>query len=171
MTPDTLHPLLTANLQFPPEYQDQLSNHLPMALHALSALGAPEARLRSFFDRYAQRFGDARAPQAAAAALDWRALRAQPAAYAALCASFAAMIDAIGVDATLRRTLPDLWPGVAAAAFHGLIRTAHAVQGGHPGELAHALAYWAWRWQRRRRGARTRRWGCWGCRSWSVFCA
>ena len=38
-------------------------------------------------------------------------------------------------------------PGVAAAAFHGLIRTAHAVQSGHAGEVAAALAYWAWRWQ------------------------
>ncbi len=52
-----------------------------------------------------------------------------------------------GVDATLRALLPDLLPGVAAAAFHGLIRTAHAVQSGHTGEVAATLAYWAWRWQ------------------------
>jgi hypothetical protein len=38
-------------------------------------------------------------------------------------------------------------PGVAAAAFHGAIRTAHALQAGHDLELAAALAYWAWRWQ------------------------
>jgi hypothetical protein len=43
--------------------------------------------------------------------------------------------------------LPHLWPGVAAAAFHGLIRTAHAVQAGHAGEIAAGLAYWAARWQ------------------------
>ncbi|MDE2372514.1 MAG: DUF4243 domain-containing protein, partial [Burkholderiales bacterium] len=34
-----------------------------------------------------------------------------------------------------------------AAAFHGLIRTAHAVESGHRGELASALAQWASRWQ------------------------
>ena len=45
------------------------------------------------------------------------------------------------------RTFFTALPGVAAAAFHGLIRTAHAVQSGHAGEVAAALAYWAWRWQ------------------------
>jgi hypothetical protein len=34
-------------------------------------------------------------------------------------------------------------PGVGAAAFHGLIRTASAVRCGHLGELADGLAYWA----------------------------
>ncbi|HSW23219.1 MAG TPA: questin oxidase family protein, partial [Burkholderiaceae bacterium] len=52
-----------------------------------------------------------------------------------------------GRDAVLRAALPALLPGVAAAAFHGAIRTAHAVDAGHEGELAAALAYWAWRWQ------------------------
>jgi hypothetical protein len=52
-----------------------------------------------------------------------------------------------GADGLLRRALPELLPGVSAVAFHGLIRLAHAVQGGHQGELAAALAYWASRWQ------------------------
>jgi hypothetical protein len=38
-------------------------------------------------------------------------------------------------------------PGCSGAAFHGLIRTAYAVQCRHPGELASGLAYWACRWQ------------------------
>jgi Questin oxidase-like len=39
-----------------------------------------------------------------------------------------------------------LMPGCGAAAFHGLIRTAYAVESAHRAELAHALAYWASRW-------------------------
>ena len=48
----------------------------------------------------------------------------------------------------LGQVLPQLMPGVSAAAFHGLIRTAYALRSGHLGELADALAYWACRHQR-----------------------
>ncbi|HEY6513348.1 MAG TPA: questin oxidase family protein [Burkholderiaceae bacterium] len=141
------HRLLDANLELPPEYADQLTNHLPMALHALAELGADDARMQQFFKRYARRFAGRVAEPAAAAAPDWPALRGQPHAFAPLCGTFAAALAHEGRDAVLRAALPALLPGVAAAAFHGAIRTAHAVQAGHDGELAAALAYWAWRWQ------------------------
>ncbi len=144
---DTLHELLDANLRLPPEFRPGLSNHLPMALHALRELGASDERLRSFFARYVERFEGQPAPDLAEPLGDWRSARGRIDAFDALRASFAALLSRQGVDATLRSTLPDLWPGAAGAAFHGLIRTAHAVQGGHPGEIAAALAYWAARWQ------------------------
>jgi len=78
---------------------------------------------------------------------DWLVLRGQPDAFAPLRAAFAAALARDGRDAVLRAALPALLPGVAAAAFHGAIRTAHAVEAAHEGELACALAYWAWRWQ------------------------
>ena len=34
-------------------------------------------------------------------------------------------------------------PGIGAAAFHGAIRTAYALESASRTELAHALAYWA----------------------------
>jgi hypothetical protein len=141
-----LHRLLDANLALPPEYRDQLSNHLPMALHALHGLGADAARLHDFHDRYAQRFGDRRAPPPAPAVADWTRLIGQPGAYAALRASFGAALHLQGRDAVLRAALPWLVQGVGGAAFHGLIRTGHAIEAGHAGELAAALAYWGWRW-------------------------
>jgi Questin oxidase-like len=155
LTPDTptdlLHRLLDSNLQLPPEYRDQLTNHLPMALHALQSLGASPERLRSFHATYSRRFNGLNPPAFPAATdarlVDWRALRGQADAYAKLLACFNALIKQDGMDATLRQALPKLLPGVAAAAFHGIIRTAHAVQARHSGELAAALAYWAWRWQ------------------------
>jgi len=139
--------LLDANLALPPEYAEGLTNHLPMALHALAELGADEARMQQFFEHYARRFAGRPAEPAAAAPADWLALRGRPHAFAPLRASFAAALARDGRDAVLRAALPALLPGVAAAAFHGAIRTAHAVQAGHDGELAAALAYWAWRWQ------------------------
>ena len=59
----------------------------------------------------------------------------------------AAAVAAAGRDALLRETLPLLLQGAAAGALHGPIRVAHAVQAGHDGELASALAYWAARHQ------------------------
>lgn len=58
-----------------------------------------------------------------------------------------AMVARQGTEASLRLALPDLMPGVSAAALYGVIRTAHGVQAGHARDLAAALAYWAWRWQ------------------------
>ena len=146
-----LHELLDANLQLPPEYQAHLTNHLSMALHSLHCLGASAPRLREFYAVYARRFQGQSQPDVARESFlpvsDWRRLRGQPGAYPSLLAYFNELVARSGLENTLYAVLPDLMPGVAAAAFHGLIRTAHAVQAAHAGELAAALAYWAWRWQ------------------------
>ncbi|MBT9494050.1 MAG: DUF4243 domain-containing protein [Paucibacter sp.] len=144
-----LAPWLELNLQqFPLEYADQLSSHLPMALHALHSLGADEARMAAFFKSYSRRFDGVPAPAAEPAARDWLGVRGDWSAYSALRSYFELALAAEGRDARLRRVLPDLLPGISAVAFHGAIRLAHAVQGGHAGELVAALAYWASRWQR-----------------------
>lgn len=142
-----LHRLLDANLGLPPEYANELTSHLPMALHALVQLGADAPRLQGFYDHYVRRFEGRIAEPAAAAVDDWLPLRGRSDAFGSLRATFAAALRRQSRDAVLRTALPALWPGVAAAAFHGVIRAAHAVQSGHDGELADALAYWAWRWQ------------------------
>jgi len=144
---DTLQLLLDVQQQLPAEYQDQLTNHLPMALQSLHSLGASPERMQAFYAAYAKRFDGMQTAAVAQPVADWRSLRGQPNAYPTLLASMCALVAHDGIDATLRALMPDLLPGVAAAAFHGLIRTAHAVQSDHAGEVAAALAYWAWRWQ------------------------
>jgi hypothetical protein len=47
------------------------------------------------------------------------------------------------MEAVLRDWVPVLMPGLAASAFHGLIRLAYAIEGGLEDEVALALAYWA----------------------------
>ena len=140
-----LQRLLDASLAYPPEYANQLSSHLPMALAALDGLGAGETRLCEFFVGYVRRFTTL-APASPAPALDWPALRGRIDGFAALCATFSAMLTRNGRDVVLREALPRLIDGVGGAAFHGVIRTAHAVESEHNGELAAALAYWAARW-------------------------
>lgn len=130
-TTTTLRALLDRGLTLHPEYGQGLANHLPMALHALQALGADPARLRAFDARHRDR-------------LRPRHL-GDPDGFEAHHALLAAAIARDGRDALLRSRLPVLMHGVAAAAFHGLIRTAHAVAADHDGELVMGLAYWSHR--------------------------
>ncbi|WP_428506332.1 questin oxidase family protein [Roseateles sp.] len=142
-----LHAWLDRSLAFPPEYGQQLSSHLPMALQALHSLGADEARIESFFASYTERFEGRRSQSEGRVLPDWQAALGRYEAFADLRHSFAAALAEQGCDALLRQVLPVLLPGVSAVAFHGAIRTAHALESSHAVELASALAYWACRWQ------------------------
>lgn len=134
--------LLDAGLRHAPEYNDGLSNHLPMALVALQRLGADAQRVHEFAARYAQRLD----PLAEAeAAPDWRRQLGRIEGYAGTFEALRAELERDGADAVLENALPLLMPGVGAAAFHGLIRTAYALEADHAGELAAGLAYWACR--------------------------
>lgn len=148
MNKTALASCLDRNLQqFPPEYGGHLSSHLPMALQALHSLGADEARLQAFFDGYVRRFDGLVVQLPVATPAGWLQLRGELAAFSALRSYFERALAEQGRDALLSRVLPELLPGVSAAAFHGLIRVAHALQAEHEEELAAALAYWACRWQ------------------------
>ncbi len=142
-----LHRLLDQGVQRHPETPEGLTSHLPMALQALQALGAPERRLQAFHAVHDPRFARDIGERAPALLPDWRVLRGQADTYAPLRGHFQAQLAARSSAAVLQEVLPDLFSGAAAAAFHGPIRAAHALQAGHGGELACALAYWAWRWQ------------------------
>jgi hypothetical protein len=151
-----LHQLLDESLRLGPEYEAGMASHLPMALAALDGLGAHEAQMRSFHAHYARRLAPAPAPAVATAGAtreradgmidDWRSLRGRIDAFAALRRHFSAALARDGRDALLRDVLPALMGGCAGGAFHGPIRVAHAVESGHDGELAAALAYCAARW-------------------------
>jgi len=141
---DVLRNLLDAGAAFAPEYGGGLSSHLPMALSALHSLGASDDRLRAFHARYSTQLAHRRRMSAGAPAIDpWLSGLGQYACFDALLQYALAAIRRDGRAHTLRQFLPRLMPGVAAAAFHGLIRTAHGVAADHDGEVAAGLAYWA----------------------------
>ena len=124
-----------------PEFDHGLSDHLPMQLHAMHALGASARRLREFSRFYEPRLEPK--VEAVASVLTWRERRGDIDAFDALERLFAARITQEGRDVVLRDLLPALLPSAGGGAFHGLIRTGHAVAAGHDGELARGLAYWA----------------------------
>jgi hypothetical protein len=131
-----------------PEYGGGLSNHLSATLVALERLGADDARLSAFAAAYAPRLQTAPAEQPWPAGEPWPDRLGQHEAWPVYRALFTEWIAQEGASDMLGQVLPQLMPGVSAAAFHGLIRTAYALRSGHLGELADALAYWACRHQR-----------------------
>lgn len=135
-----LRELLSQELNHAPEYLDAqrassgalppdggaFSSHVPMALHALAALGADDARLRSWsVSAFAETPLNPHWPE-----LEQAEQR------------IAEALQRDGVGPTLARRLPALLPGCGGMAFHLLIRTAHAWESGHRGQLARSLAYW-----------------------------
>ena len=147
MTTALLNTLLDQGLNFAPEYHGGLSNHLPMALVALQGLGADASRLGRFAHSHAQRLqplaADSTSPTAAPDTTPEPQGLRRPEAYRELFDSLHDRLGRDGRQAVLAAVLPQLLPGIGAAAFHGLIRTAYGLDSGHDGELAAGLAYWA----------------------------
>lgn len=138
---------LDAGAAYDPEYNDRLSSHLPMALLALRRLGAPPERIDVFARRYATRLRPAPPPAVWPAGEAWAADLGRHAAWPAYRELFSTWLRQEGAGDVLEAVLPRLMDGCAGGAFHGLIRTAYAVQAAHRQELADALAAWACCWQ------------------------
>ena len=119
-----LHELLAESRRYGASYGGGLANHLPMAALALHRLGATDERLQEFVTFYSRR------------------LNPRPADEAQRAAKFEEALQARGRDALLADVLPRLTPAIGSAAFHGLIRTAYAVDSGDDIDLPDALTYW-----------------------------
>jgi len=139
--------LLTESEVYGPEYRGGLANHLPMALVALDQMGATPGQLNEYRRTHVSWLEPLPAGEVAPAGA-WPFRKADHAAFADLQADFRQRISRAGWETVLRALLPELAPGLSAAAFHGLIRTAMGVVSRHEGEIAAGLAYWAAHWQR-----------------------
>lgn len=144
--PERLKPLLDAQAGFDWLDADGFADHRPMALHALARLGADGARLQAFARREQARLRPAPAPQAWPVGDAWFSRLGERAAWPAYRDLFAQWLEHEAAGDVLQQVLPRLLQGSAGGAFHGLIRTAHAVAAAHRGELADALATWAACW-------------------------
>ena len=122
-----------------PLYGPGFSNHLPMALIALDRMQAPPAVLERFAAEHRGRLQPAGGTEPVADPLAWLGRRAN---YAGLERYFNDAVAADGEDAVLRRWLPVLMPGLAAAGFHAMIRLAYALEARDRGEVGAALAFW-----------------------------
>jgi hypothetical protein len=136
-----------------PEFEGWLSNHGPMAAEAMVRHGHGE-QVSHWLDHYVTRLEEFPGGSGPIGP-DWRTALGDPRRIADWTDYF--------LHQTAEHPWPDvlgtwwqrLLPGSAASATHGIIRVGHSVRtllgdGEDPvrvAELAHALAYWAARWQ------------------------
>jgi hypothetical protein len=142
----TLRRLLDEGARFDIHYPPGYANHRPMALHALARLGAPAARLEQWARAYEKKLVAAPPIAEWPAGDAWFAHLGQHGSWPMHRALFARWLDEEPAGDVLQQVLPRLLQGVGGGAFHGLIRSAHAVAAAHRAELADALAYWATAW-------------------------
>ena len=124
-------------------YGGGLASHHPMAVAALDAMGATGEDLARFESHYLPSLEPIQRPVVVIEEGDEAAHLGSPRAFPEWVVYFSTAIARDGVDAVLRRWVDRFTPAVAAAAFHGAIRTAYALESEAGDELAHALAYWA----------------------------
>jgi hypothetical protein len=135
--------LLERNRQFGPEYGGGLSNHLSMALVALQRLGASDARLAGYYRTYARRLEPPPPAGSPITRATFAAHLGTQKRYPDYLAFFHEELQRLGLQQLLATYLPPLVPGIAAAAFHGVIRLAYALQAQDEPEVALSLAYFA----------------------------
>ncbi len=150
---DTLDELLTALHDTHPLWSrgvvTGLANHAPMAAEALVALGQPDA-IRPLVNDYAKQLSPLGRGVPISADEQPTAI-GRRSRMADWIATFERALDDDGVQTTLDRWWPRLWPGVMSLSMHGLIRLGHGMQSwsrrpdapARQREIAHALGAWA----------------------------
>src|SRR5690242_17311450 len=135
--------LLAKTRQYHPSYRGGLSNHCSMTLIALDRMGATPERVKSYALAYLRNMEPVGVPGEAIDAENWREQLGNESAYLDYLGFFRREVGRLNARATLRAYLPALAPGLGAAAFHPLIRTAYGVIADDAEEIAVGLAYWA----------------------------
>jgi hypothetical protein len=136
-----------------PEYGPGFSNHGPMAAEALLAMGRGDAVIPWAID-YRRRLQGSPQPGLPVFSGYWFEALGSIGRYADWVACFDEELRDEDWCTVLNMWVPRLLPGMVGAAWHGAIRTGHAVRSlnreesaGKLRELARAMAYWAARYQ------------------------
>jgi Questin oxidase-like len=141
--PSVAQRILEANRHYDAQFHHGLSNHLSMAIIALDELGAPDARLSEFFERYRSRLEPVPERREPIVRARWAEALGTESRYADYLAFFQAEVARAGADGAVRAYLPALMPGVAGSSFHPLIRLGYAAHARDDADVAVSLAYFA----------------------------
>jgi hypothetical protein len=140
MSKSTLERLLDDNTRFDLAGRGTV-NHLPMALFALSRMGASDERLIDYFRWWeGNRALPRRDSGREIGRNDWHQHIGEPQMFDALSDCFRRWVLDSGSTEVFGAVLPRVSCGVAAAAFHGLIRLAYGIEADHAGEIGAGLA-------------------------------
>ncbi|WFR99203.1 questin oxidase family protein [Rhizobium tumorigenes] len=140
-----LETLLAGMPEWGSEFSHTFANHAPMVLVALHRIGAAPAQLRRFFHHYRDskqllRFAQ---PLGKLDEKSWRTAIGLREREPDLRLFFVGEVARLGIHEALALYLPHLADGIAASAFHALMRTAYGVLRADKTDVAIALAYWA----------------------------
>jgi hypothetical protein len=132
-----------------PDLNNGLSNHAPMAIEAMCAMGRPGA-VMPWFARYRRLLAPRRARVARLTNDNWRAALGDSRRTEDWFEFFRNEFEERPWQSVLDDWAARLAPGLMAAATHGVIRTGHAARAlaltdtpARRRELADGLAYWA----------------------------
>jgi hypothetical protein len=136
-----------------PEFAGHLANHGPMVVEVLARRNQ-DPLIDGWTDRYLRRLDELPRGGWPIDPDHWKEALGEPTRAADWIDLLLHEVDQDSWQDVLARWWPRLLPGIAAGATHGVIRVGHAVnalgQEESPpriAELAHALGYWAARWQ------------------------
>lgn len=136
-----------------PEFDGYLSNHGPMVVEVLARRNR-DPLIDRWTDRYLRRLDELPRGCWPIDAQHWQEALGEPTRAADWIELLLREVDQDSWRDVLTRWWPRLLPGIAAGATHGVIRVGHAVKAlgeaesaPRIAELAHALGYWAARWQ------------------------
>lgn len=139
---NTLKLLLNKAGNYHPHYGNRLATHLPMVLSALSFLGATDEKLEATFNEGTKGLEYLNELEYSVAVEEIKPYLGDSSKYKNYLKYFNSQISKHGAKTVLKHTLPMLLPGLAASAFHGLIRLAYAIEINNDNEIAISLAYW-----------------------------
>lgn len=146
---DVLDEALESLSSAAPDLQNGLTNHAPMVVEAMCAMGRGDA-VFSWLDSY--RDGMDKWPPAGRriSTAEWRDVFGQPGRLTDWREFFKNELQEAPWRDVLDRWIARLCPGMSASATHGIIRVGHAVRSlavaetpARHSELASSLAYWA----------------------------
>lgn len=131
--------LLKDGVRYAPFYKPSgNSNHLPMTLAAMNALGASQDQLMKFRADYSPRLHEVEQGEQVDRWLDGLG---RPDTYGSLVELFSTALSDRGVQTVVDEVLMVTLSGLSADAFHPLIRLGYAMEFNCIDEVAAALAY------------------------------
>ncbi len=139
--------LIIQSQDFSAEYDDKLSNHLPMALFALHKVGASESQLIQFYKSYIINLEPQSKDSILIDSKNWKTFLGHHKYNSAYHYFFANELNVLGRKGCLANYLPLLIAGLSGGAFHPLIRLAYAVEIDSDWEVAEALSSWCMAYQ------------------------
>ena len=131
------------NRTFSSYYKGQLYTHTPMALLALTELGATKARLNAFYQKSIAKLEAKKSSALKITENNWTDYFGQQQAESAYIEFFQTEIERLGQEQMIAKYFDALLPGMGAAAFHPLIRLFYAVRFNIAQEVVISLATWA----------------------------